>query len=297
MKRSLLYFIIIGLLILNTYTLVKLNNLKTHVDNVTHQVGYTDNNLRNEINNIYSNVDEKLKKQGSILDSHELVFGKLNVDDVTIPITLRITPKEASKALVASLQLNDKIITMKSEGASFSTTFNSHYLDNLKMKVILENNGVQKIETLEEVIDLRRKYFLEIFGGLSGSSSYTSNIFQHRGGIDFNFSYTEYNSPKKITIIQKVNESVISENTQEVSYHFSTPFNEKYKLSKGDKLVVYAIVEDQFGFNYKYNLLNFEIDSNGSPTSGGPEFEEGRVIEIRDSNGKLIYENQSEIKK
>jgi len=294
MKKNRLYFIIIGLIILNCYTLVKLEKLKTNLDNIIHQVGYTENSIRNEINTIYSNVDEKLKKQGSILDSHQLTLGKLNVDEVTIPITLRITPKEASQTLGASVEFNDKIITMKKEGASFIATFDSYVFDKPEMKVILENNGVQKIETLNEPINLRNKYLLDIFGNVEGSSSYGSGLFQHKGTISFNFSNTEYNSPKKITVIKEMNEKIISQNTEEASYHNSMPFNEKYKLSKGDKLDIYAIVEDQYGFKYKYNLLNYEIDSNGNPIPGNHEFPEQRVVEIRDKSGKIIYEPKND---
>lgn len=294
MKKNRIYFIIIGLIILNCYSLVKLERLETNLDNIIHQVDYTENNLRNEINTIYSNVDEKLKKQGSILDSHQLTLGKLNEDDVTVPITLRITPKEASQNLGASLEFNDKIITMKKEGTSFSVTFDAYVLDKPEMKVVLENNGVQKIETFEEHIDLRNKYFLEISGGIEGSSSYGSDTFQHRGTISLYFSYTEYNSPKKITVIKEVNENIISQNTEEASYHNSIPLNEKYKLSKGDKLDIYAIVEDQYGFNYKYKLLNYEVDSNGNPIPGNHEFPEKRVVEIRDKSGKIIYEPKND---
>lgn len=294
MKKNRLYFIIIGLIILNCYTLVKLERLKINLDNIIHQVGYTENILRNEISTIYSNVDEKLKKQGSILDSHQLTLGKLNVEDVTVPITLKITPKEASQTLVASLDLNDKIITMKKEGACFIATFDLYVLDKPEMKVILENNGVQKIETLNEPINLRNKYLLDMLGNVEGSSSYGSGLFQHKGTISFNFSNTEYNSPKKITVIKEMNERIISQNTEEASYHNSIPLNEKYKLSKGDKLDIYAIVEDQYGFNYKYNLLNYEIDSNGNPISDGHGFPEQRVVEIRDKSGKIIYESKND---
>lgn len=294
MKKKWLHLIIIGLLSLNFYTLIKLNRLKTYVDNLVYQVDYSDNNLRNEINTIYSNVDEKLKKQGSILDSHQLTLGQLNVEAVTVPITLRITPKEASETLKASLQLDNKIITMKKEGTSFSVTFDAYVLDKPEMKVVLENNGVQKIETFEEHIDLRNKYFLEISGGIEGSSSYGSDTFQHRGTISLHFSYTEYNSPKKITVIKEVNENIISQNTEEASYHNSIPLNEKYKLSKGDKLDIYAIVEDQYGFNYKYKLLNYGVDSNGNPIPGNHEFPEQRVVEIRDKSGKIIYEPKND---
>lgn len=294
MKKNRIYFIIIGLIILNCYSLVKLERLETNLDNIIHQVDYTENNLRNEINTIYSNVDEKLKKQGSILDSHQLTLGKLNEDDVTVPITLRITPKEASQNLGASLEFNDKIITMKKEGTSFVATFDSYVFDKPEMKVILENNGVQKIETLNEPINLRNKYLLDIFGSIEGSSSYGSGLFQHKGTISFNFSNTEYNSPKKITVIKEMNKKIISQNTEEASYHNSMPFNEKYKLNKGDKLDIYAIVEDQYGFNYKYNLLNYEIGSNGNPISDGYGFPEQRVVEIRDKSGKIIYEPKND---
>lgn len=67
MKKKALYFIILILLLLNTFTLSKLNSMENNLNNKFQESDIVANNLKNDINNIYSNVETNLKKQGSIL--------------------------------------------------------------------------------------------------------------------------------------------------------------------------------------------------------------------------------------
>lgn len=304
MKKKILYLIIILLALSNLFNSIRLNNLENIINNNMQQGYRIEDNLRGEINNIYSNVDEKLKKQASIIDSYDVKFGsKLNTDDLTIPITVTMTPKEYSEGLTSSLQLNDEIIEMKRNGTTFSITTNTSIFDDLKLKAILNENGVKKTETIEEEYDLKGKYILEMIDcRFVGSISQSSGNYIYDGNINIHFNRFEEDNPKSLTIIKVINYNVIEEqqidlSKVKLSYErpVEIPIKNTLDLGDGDKFVVYANVVDKYDLTYKYIIINSEFNDNGDSVSSA-SYNRGinRLIEIRDKNGKVIYEPKYE---
>lgn len=297
MKKNTLYFIITALVLLNIFTIFKLNILKKNMENQFQQNELAINNIRNEINGIYSNVDAKLKKQASILDNHNLTLGELKPSSFTIPVTLSITPKEYSEGLTATLLLNDKSVLMKKEGTSFVATSEAYIFDDLIIKVVLEQNGVKKTETIEEYYDLQKKYLLEISGGYSGQSSYGSGKYESSGKINLDFLFPPTNSIEKIKLIKDVNGATVDERDIATSNHVAIDVKDNIKFAFGDKLTVYAIVQDRYGLNYKYVLSVFETDSKGDPVKDNYQLEMRRIAEISDRNGKILYAPKNDLGK
>ena len=289
MKKNTLYLIIMAILLLNLVTLYKLSSLEKNINNGFQQSDSVANSLRNEINNIYSNVDTRLKKQGSIIDKYNIIFGELNSSNLTIPVTLSLTPKEYSKGLTARLQLNNKNVLMKNDGTSFVATVDAYIFDDFNLVVDLEKNGVKKIETIEEYNDLRNKYLLDITGGFSGQSSYSSKNYEYRGKINLEFGSSQANSVKKIKIVNDVNGAIISEREISPSTRVLIDANENIKFAAGDKLTIYAMVQDRYGLNYKYVINVFEADSNKQPLKQNYIAEMRGLAEISDRNGKIVY--------
>jgi hypothetical protein len=291
MKKNKLYYIIGTLVLLNLFTLFKLNSLENYVDNYLQQNNFAANNLRNEINNIYSNVDAKLKKQASIFDSHNLTFGNLNSSNFTIPITLSVIPKEYSKGLTASLLLNDRSFPMKNEETSFVVTADAFIFDDFKLRVVLEQNGVKRIETIEGYYDLKNKYLLGINGGFSGESSYSnsSNQYYYNGKINLHVNSPQSNRAVKLSIVNDVNGSIIDEQKADPSNNMTVDVKKSIKLEAGDKLTVYAVIQDSYGLSYKCIIDVFEVDVNANSPNKHLEWEMRRLVEISDKNGKILY--------
>lgn len=289
MKKNSLYLMIITLLFLNLYTLVQYNMLKKQIDNNIRQSDYEHNNLRNEMNNIFSKVDAKIKNQGSILESYNVTFGQLNSSNLTVPIIISITPKEYTKTLKAGVVFNNKTIPMQSDGMSFKSTIDVQVFENALFKVVLEDNGIQKIETLEEYTDLKEKYLLSLYVGFSGSSGYRTdkNLHEFEGQINIDFNHSEDNGPIKITLVKEFNGNVIGKQEVEPSRQVTIPIRDKVTINKGDKFIIYALVEDFYNLSYKYIISTYEIDSNGNPTEV-PLYMD-RLVEIKDKYGKVLY--------
>jgi len=289
MKKKSLYFIIAALLLLNMFTLYKLNSMENNINYKFQQSNMLTTDLQNNINNIPSNIETNLKKQGSILDNHNVTFGEFNPNNFTIPITVAITPKEYSKGLIASLQIDNQSVLMKNEGTSFVGNVDANIFNDFKLKVDLDNNGVEKIETIEEYGDLKSKYLLAISGGFNGESSISTKQYQYNGKIILNFNSPQSNNVKKISIVNDVNGVIISKREIEPSNSVSVDFNDKIKLKNGEKLTTYAMVQDIYGLNYKYFISVSVTDSSGKPINDNSTLEMRGLAEISDSNGKILY--------
>lgn len=293
MKKNSQNFIIVALIFLNFLNFFKISNLENSIDRRIQQYENSINNLEREISIIYSNVDTKLKKQASILDSYNITVGEqLNSDNLTVPVVVSITPKEFSDSLTATLQLNNKNIKMEKKGTSFEVSTEAYIFDDFLLKVVLEQNGIQKVETVEEYNDLQYKYILDMHSGFSGNKSYGSGIFKYKGEINMNFGGSQYNSPKKISIVKELNGTVIDE--QEIAFTdpLLIPLDKSIELGASDKFALYAHVEDKYGINYKYIMLAYEIDINGEPVRNSPEWTNGSITEISDKNGKVLFETE-----
>lgn len=297
MKKDYLYVIIAGLIVLNAFTISKLNNIESSVNGNIQQIYNEQRNLRSEISGIYTNVDEKLKKQSSILDSYDLEFGEeLDPDNLTVPVKISITPKENSESTAASLLVNNKRYDMLKNGITYTASINAYVFDHFEMKVVLENEGIEKVETIDEYTDLQYKFMLDVSAHFAGSTKYGSGKYQYNGDYIVNFSGNKNNRPEKISYVRYINGKFMEES---LLYLFSDtsqfndlilPLNGEVELSADDKIEIYIIVQDKYGLNYKYSVLADEIDNNGKLVSGRPEWTNGSIVEIKDKNGKILVE-------
>ncbi len=318
MEKKYTNYIIVVLLIMNIFTILKLNSVENSLDNEFQRYKSENNDLRNEIQQIYYNVDSKLKKQASIIDDHNIIFGDLNTDELTVPVTLYITPKENSDDLKASMLINNEKITMQKNNANFIATYDASIFDELQFKVVLEKNGVEKIETLEVYSDIQYKYILSMSGAFSGKSNYSSNKYHCEGEVYINFIGPNDNGPEKISIVKDLNGTVFNEQEIDISnlnkdidndnnieqsaiQEYKTnesiatnflriPIDETVAISSNDKITLYAYVQDKYGLNYKYIVLQDKIDSNGKLVNVKPEWTNGSIVEISDKNGNVLYE-------
>nr|WP_312579529.1 hypothetical protein [Sedimentibacter sp.] len=290
MKTKNLEIIIILLVLLNVFMLFKLNSIENSIERQMQQNKIDLNNLENNINNIYSNVDAKLKKQASILDSYDVKIGdELNSNDYTVPVTLTITPKEYTDGLTATLQLNNKNISMQNKGTSFVGTVDAYIFDDFQLKIVLEQNGIEKTESIEGYTNLQYKYLLDIFGGFSGKESYSSGMYKYDGDINLNLGNAQNNNLKKVSLIKYLNGTVVNEQEVELSEHVTIPVNDEIELNANDKFMLCVNVQDKHDLNYKYVVNIMEINSEGKRVNRRPEWSNGSIIEISDKDGKVLY--------
>lgn len=297
MKRK-LEIAVTALVLLNIFTLFKLNSIQSSIDNNYVHLRSAVESTNSIINDMTSNINSILDKQDSILASYEITFGdKLN-SDLTIPIKISITPKEYTEGLNASLIINEESVSMQKNASSFITTVNFNIFEAFQPKIVLEQNGVQKIESFDEHYDeMYQKYILQIHGGYSGSESYRNGKYSLDGQMDLGVFSGQTNEPEKISVIYDVNGKTVKEQQVEVpemnNLEYVTNINVELKelidLAANDKLSVYAIINDDFGITYKYLFKFIELDGEGNKVNRVPEYTTGTVVEISDKNGNTLY--------
>lgn len=319
MKKKYTNYIMAILIFINLFTFFKLNSLENSLDYEKNQYRSEINELRNEINNIYSNVDSKLKKEASIIDKYNIEFGeKLNTDKMTVPITLSVTPKEYSADLKAFMFINNEKIPMdKNNVNEFTATYDAEVFNSAKIKVALDINGVEKIETLEEYSDMQFKYILSMHGGFNGSSKYNQNEYLLKGHINIYFVGQNDNKPVKLGIVNELNGKNASEREIDISNlnkdlvssyegeqpaieefnsddtvsenYLMMPIDEGVVISPNNRITYYLLVTDKYGLTYKYIILSDKIDENGKIVNARPEWTNGNIVEIKDKNRKVLY--------
>ena len=295
MKKNYLYIAIVALILFNVYTINKVNNIGNSVDRNMQQIQSDQTNIRNEISNIYSNVDEKLKKQASVLDSYDVVFGdELNTENLTVPVNISVTPKENTGNLTAELLINNERYSMNKNETTFTSQINTYVFDSFKMMIVLNDNGREKIETIVEYDDLQYKYLLSLYGHFAGNTQYSSGKYQYDGDIIIDFSGPEVNNPEKISISKYINGTFIDEQEvdmrgSDTGMHSIHSVKGEAELSANDKIEICISVEDKYGLSYKYIVLADEIDSEGELVTMRPEWTNGS-LEIKDKNGKVLSE-------
>lgn len=293
MKKNHLHKIIAALIILNIFTIFRLNRIENLFENKIQQIYNSQNNLRNDINNIYFNVDEELKKQASLFDSSNVNFGdEINSDNYTVPVKISVTPKENKEKLTAELLVNDERYPMKKDGIRFTGTVDAYIFEPFKVMISLNDNGTERIETIDEYKDLQHKYILDLYGNFSGTTKFNSGKYVYEGDIDF-FGPAD-KSIEKISIQRYVNNKITDETEVTMqgyghAEHF--PVKGEVELFANDKIELYIYLVDKYGLNYKYIVLSDEIDSDGKLKNMRPEWTTGSLVEIKDKNGKILFDN------
>lgn len=297
MKKNLETAVVV-LVLLNIFTLFKLYGIENSIDMNFNNLRSSVHSVESRISGITSDIYLALEKQGSILDSYEVVLGdKLN-EDLTIPVKVTVTPKEYSEELTAGIFMNDKEIFMLRKGISFIAEFNADIFGDFQLKAVLEQEGVKKTESLKNYYDMRDKFILQIDGSYLGSESYSSGKYKMNGEVELRISSNESNAPEKAYIVYELNgeeikeqhaDTPVAENQDYITRFISVNVSEEFELKPNDKLMIYAYIEDSYGMKYKCIVKLNEINSSNERVNRSPEWTNGTVVEIMDKDGNILY--------
>ena len=138
-KDIVLGVIIIGLVIalFNSYS--RINELNNSVNNLQNNLDQNINTVRTDIADIYENVDQRLKKEASILSGYDITYGPLDTANYTTPILVSVTPKNADNGQNMTYTLCDGILT--NETTNESVTVTEDQLKDLYTKVFTVTYG------------------------------------------------------------------------------------------------------------------------------------------------------------
>jgi len=265
--------------------------LQNTIANYQNQVNY----LRNDINAIYDNVDEKLKKEASLLSSVDYTLGELNTETHTVPVTLKVVPKSLTDDMLLSVKVGSETIALERNGNEFSATLAVNMFidyDEYPMLNIVsgETTKTEKLEDVE-VSRLFTLYLPYVYAHLESSDVLKNGKLAIDGNLMFDEKPVASNSNVTITKIelitvkneQEIDRKDITSNVTTQSYHI--PVNVSYDAKYGDKFCIYVLAKDSLGYTHKtlayfWNDLDEHTHNTITAVDGS--------LEIYDKNGNLL---------
>ena len=294
------YIILLGMVIMLGCCFVKINSLSEEIEQLKRDYLSEDDMLRDQINSIYRNVDEQLKKQASLLTESNFSLGELDTKIQKVPVTIQIVPKEISEDMQIKVELDGEQADFVKNGNSYEATIpvGLFLIEEPYPMVSITTAGVTKTEKLEEMWlgELWGKWFPSLWAeDTTGRSSFKDGklVFDTQTLIEWNYPnndsqivfenfaiVTEINGKevKRVDVTDKVkNAEGFAEGV------VALEFTDTYEAVEGDAVSVYVVAEDSFGYIHK-TLAHFWKKSGGATAEtvyGGES--------IYDKQGNMIY--------
>ena len=119
-EKIILGIVIIALVIALFISFSKINELNNNISNLQNNFEQNINVMHTDIAGIYDNVDQKLKKEASILSGYEITYGPLDTTNYTTPILVSVTPKNTDNSTVVSVKIGEISAQLNRNGQVFS---------------------------------------------------------------------------------------------------------------------------------------------------------------------------------
>ena len=152
-KERDLYIIILAMVVMLGFCFVKINSLSDEIDDLKREYVSEVDMLQDQINSVYRNVDEELKKQASLLTESTFSLGELDIKTQKVPVTIQIVPKEISEDMQIKVELDGEQADFVKNGNFYEATIpvGLFLIEEPYPMVSITTAGVTKTEKLEEM--------------------------------------------------------------------------------------------------------------------------------------------------
>ncbi|NLY47222.1 MAG: hypothetical protein GX053_14720 [Tissierella sp.] len=288
MKKNGLYVVIGALVVSQFILLLKINRLENQTEYTKNQMHNLSDNLRNDINAIYSNVDDMLNRKESLIEFSTVEIGTVNRDNLTVPITFTLTPKEVSEDTMVNLDFNGELFPMNKSGTSFTTTVDRNIFSDALPIIVIDENGVEKTMDGRQIgiSDIKNEVFPNIFPRLLGQASYSGDTYSRSGNLSLDIKESKEDIEfTKIRLVIKVDDQIITEEAipNEV-FDSGYEVNQKISLGEGEVCTMVVVATDSIGLEHHYTVDTW---IGGSNRQREPWFEEEYIYS---SDGKLLWQ-------
>ena len=276
-RRVIIGFIV--LILLNVWSLLKIDSLQRGIENMQSDIGNLYSTMNTSMSSINTTVEETLKKQGSILSDFSYSVEGLDIENKTISINLKGTPKVYKDGLKFYFNYDCNDGDIKSvEGKldkdlSYSAKIIVPIRSNVKFGFTLDYGEEVKKETWQQQYMDEGEYKLQVMPqDFRGQYKIKGDEVIIDGQIRALIypSSMENNNVEKALCKIRLNEEVIDEIELDKNNEFSNEYSnytgtlkENYKLKNGDLLDILVEVQDTYGFRYKYYAMTV-VNNNGA---------------------------------
>lgn len=291
MKRHIVQILLLLLILSTILSFSKINNLQRQLESFHAEVNDLRNSAQEDINTIYANVDEMLKQKASLIESATTDIGAVNVEEVTVPITFTLTPKEVSESTTVTLNFTEESFPMERNGDTFFTTVSRGVFEDVLPKIIINESGLKKITQDDRISvwNMKETIFPTFMPSFGGDMSYGDNTFKRKGMLiasnNAEVSEVKFTSIRLVTAIDNevISDEVIPRHALLDGYEL----DEETTVGKGQVYTMKVLAKDSIGFEHHYIVDQWVGGANAH----------GEIMDheqIYSADGKLLWETHYE---
>lgn len=307
-KEGISYIVIFCLVIALIVSFAKIHSLESNITLIRNDHSGDIRSLEQQIANIHSEVDEKMKKHTSLFSDISVAYGtevKGNKGDVTFTVT----PKTFTDDMVLKITHDNQTVTMdKTPNGKYSGTIAvDMFTYNPEFPLVtITSKGETKTEYLSDIsLSVIWPDFLPSLIGNTVEDVGTTRKYKD-GKLPIRLIVeTGYNPPNNETAVKftdtyllvEVNDKEVDRKYMNDKFKVLTPesnitefiIEDSYDISKTDKLSISVVGRDELGFIHKLNIYGWV-----HPNENGAQPEPTTRIEyagetIFDKDGNLLF--------
>ncbi|MFV0517472.1 MAG: hypothetical protein ACK5MV_08745 [Aminipila sp.] len=290
MKNNILYAIALILVITQIMSYFKIAEVENRLVQATDELARIENNIDNQISSISSNIDEKLEEQASNIEYVETQIGEPNLEDLSVPITYTVIPKQVREETAISLDFEGTIKEMDRQGNTFSTTIVSKIFNKeLRPDIIISEGNITKTEKKPDIYlnSLKEEIFPYLYVSLMGSSRSAGKKYESEGTIIFDVKGNDQLQGnikyKSARLVVQVDGKIISDKAIDINKLDGYSIDEKVELKEGQTCKMIVIIKDSLNLEH-HVIIDEYIQGNNAQRDIGFENEQ-----IYSSDGKLLW--------
>lgn len=235
----------------------EIEQLNSRINNLNSEL----NIVRSDVSSIYDNVDEQLKKQASLLTSVKHTLGKLNTDDHTIDVEIKVVPKTVTDSMAMSVKIGDSVADFRRTGNEFTAVIPVPMFLEYESRPMLyiETEAGTQTEVLEDIrIEyLYDRYLPTLHAYIPSNTDFTKGKVEIHSHLEISAKPTEYSGSiafskyELVTVVndQEIEREDITAKIENGSY--DGQFNKTIDARVGDKVVIYVEAVDLLGYTHK----------------------------------------------
>ena len=249
----------------------KINALESDLKNLDYSWERQNQQIINQVQSIYQNVDEKLREEASLLSSVAAEYGDIDLENHTIDVTVKIVPKLISDDLNIQISMNGRKAELSRDGNYFIGT----------IPVDIYNIGEQMLMTIDTAAGTQTQYLSEIrveylwgeripslyYSDISGQATFAEGKYTLNGHININCSpavQTPDVTFESFILVSELNGKEIGKDdiTSEVLNYEAYPngvywydtYQTECEAVEGDELGIYLEATDSLGYLHRMLL-------------------------------------------
>ena len=278
----------------------KISALDSRIEQLDYLLDRQYDRIMTDVNEIYQNVDEKLREEASLLSSVEAEYGEFDLENHTIDLTVKLVPKLISEEMKVQVSINGRTAELSRTGNSFTGT----------VPVDIYNIGELMLLTIDTAAGTQTQYLNEIqveylwaeripslyYCDISGNATFADGKYTLNGHIDINCSPVADTPDVKFesfVLVTELNSKEINREdiSQDVlnyqTYPHGVYWRDEYKMEcaakESDELGIYLEATDSLGYLHRMLLHHWKVlDGATAEAVDGSEY-------IYDPNGNQIF--------